>query len=108
MKIFISFVLLLFAININSAPEISRQRITMQQAEALVSIVMWHGTKNNPCVIFTPKDFGISDEKLNSKRFIDFMVGCRNTNGDIFYSIDFILAMYLIRLLSVLRLKTKT
>jgi len=85
-KIIIYFVAFCFACA-STAQEINR--LTMQQAKSLVSTVMWRSTKSNPCVIFDPKESDISDEKIKSTRFVDFMITCRVGQGVAYYSVDF-------------------
>jgi hypothetical protein len=85
----ISFFIILFCFTIATANQnIDREKLTVQQAEMLVSVVMWHSSKNDPCTIFSPKASEIYEDKAKSSRFVDFMVGCRASNGDAFYSVD--------------------
>ena len=88
MKVIIFFMILFFACQSNAEHIINENKLTIQQAEMLVSVVMWHGTKNNPCTIFTSKDHEYDNTKTKSSRFLHFMVGCRASDGDIFYSVD--------------------
>jgi hypothetical protein len=88
MKIIIFFIIALCFTYTDAAQVVNKKRITLQQAESLLSAAMWHTTKNNPCVNFNSEESWISDEKQNPPRFSNFMIACRLGEGVTYYTID--------------------